>query len=551
MSFLPSALKNTDTWAAVERHHRERWHSDYLSAAIARQFFDGSEYFDGDLENGEHYFIPVYETSECVNGVIRWSYVRRNKLDQEIRTVYDEEHLRGGMDWERRASRRVNALLQYFPADTWTPFVSLAAHHMMTWILHEQGEGEIKNAVETNHELCLLAFKVNETEFYKLKELRSFNAKREQTFQSLNKILRDKLSTICGVKLLTLRVGDELLTITVNRNVQQKSFIDIILRTVASSNLQILAKLVQVPIGRLPSKMRNRDYWVVNGSVAEKEHGFGFISEDASVGRAEWEPHLYKKWVAWISIEPRQNLVESCREFVENYAVKVLENLPHKSGVALDNRYEIQASPDLMFSVIIGYQAFLDDVVRCLQSNSAIVRSFSKSLFALGVDQYAEAFVAYDHLMRLRQKLHIHINVSMVVTNPKFPFWNVLEVFYSHQNNIVIVPRGGVTLSLTEKDFELMNTVLPAVKEIKPTVWKREIVPVSARQLKEFEFELERLTIGKLKLTTRQRDEVLKFVLKLEANHQDSDEGRRKRIRYEAFKRLGDFAGTAQKNRYG
>jgi hypothetical protein len=350
---------------------------------------------------------------------------------------------------------------------------------------------------------------------------------------------------------LTLRVGDELLTITVNRNVQQKSFIDIILRTVASSNLQILAKLVQVPIGRLPSKMRNRDYWVVNGSVAEKEHGFGFISEDASVGRAEWEPHLYKKWVAWISIEPRQNLVESCREFVENYAVKVLENLPHKSGVALDNRYEIQASPDLMFSVIIGYQAFLDDVVRCLQSNSAIVRSFSKSLFALGVDQYAEAFVAYDHLMRLRQKLHIHINVSMVVTNPKFPFWNVLEVFYSHQNNIVIVPRGGVTLSLTEKDFELMNTVLPAVKEIKPTVWKREIVPVSARQLKEFEFELERLTIGKLKLTTRQRDEVLKFVLKLEANHQDSDEGRRKRIRYEAFKRLGDFAGTAQKNRYG
>ena len=297
--------------------------------------------------------------------------------------------------------------------------------------------------------------------------------------------------------------------------------------------------------------MRNRPYWVVNGSVAEKEHSFGFILEEAFAGRAEWEPHLYKRWVAWVSIKP-QSLVESCRQFVDNYAVKILERLPHKTGAELDTKYEFQASPDLMFSVIVGYQAFLDDVVYCLQPNSAIVQSFSKSLLALGVDQYSEAFVAYDSLLRLRRKLHIPINVSMVVTNPKFPFWNVLEIFYAHPNNIVIVPRGGVTLSLTEKDFELMNAVLPAVREIKSTVWKREIVPASARQIKELEFELERLTTGsKLKLTMRQRDEVLKFVMKLEANHQDSDEGGRMRLRYEAFKRLGDFAGTAQKNRYG
>ena len=203
-SHLPEVLKGTHTWTAVEKHHKERWHSDYLSAAIARQFFDGSEYVDGDLENGEHFFIPVYETGDCVNGVIRWPYARRQKLDSEIRKLYDEEHQRRGLDWDKRASRRVNNLLQYFPADTWTPFVSLAAHHMITWILHEQGEGEIKNAVETNHELCLLTFKVNETEFYKLKELRSFHAKSEKTLQSLDMILRDKLHTLCGVKLFSL-----------------------------------------------------------------------------------------------------------------------------------------------------------------------------------------------------------------------------------------------------------------------------------------------------------------------------------------------------------
>ena len=550
-SLLPIFLKGTNTWAAIEKHHKDRWISDQLSAAIARQFFDGSEYVDGDLETGEHFFVPVYEKDESTNGVIRWPYASREKLDQEIREIFNAEFIKGGSDWENRASKRINNKLWYFPADTWTPFVSLAAHHMMTWILHNQGEGEIRNALEySKPEFCLLMVKVNETDFYALKEMRSFYAKREKTLQGLSILLQDKLRMVCGVSLLSLKVGDELCSITVNRKINQKMLIDTILQTLASSNLQYQTRLVQVPVGQIQSQMRNKPYWVVNGPISEKIYAFGLTLEEASTECAEWVKLLNKKWVAWISIEPQLNLVDCCSHFLI-YAVKVLELYPHKKGVAPSNSYESQISPDLMLSVVIGYQAFLNDVANFLDPKSAIMRSFSRSLFAIGIENYLEACAVYERLLLIKQRLHFPINISIVATDSKYPFWRVLELFYTHPNNITIIPKGGPRLSLTEADIELMNSIIPTVRRIKPTVWRHEIVPASARNLKELEFELNKLTSGtKRKLTQDNRDEIIQFILKIEQNHLNSDETNKKRIRYEMFMRLSDFAGTQLQRRH-
>jgi hypothetical protein len=228
VELLPDFLRGSRVWNAVKDHHRERWRSDVLSAAVARQFFDGDEYVTGDLESGVHYFIPVYETQNCIDGLIELPLSYREKLHEQIMRIYNEEYERGG-NWEIRANERVNKLLLFFPADTWTPFVSLAAHHLMTWILHLQGEGTLKSAARNEGglwktELCILMFRIPETEFHKLKEIRRFYVNREDTLRKLESLLYHNLQGNYGVGLVSVRVGDELVTVTVDRNIKGTRF---------------------------------------------------------------------------------------------------------------------------------------------------------------------------------------------------------------------------------------------------------------------------------------------------------------------------------------
>jgi hypothetical protein len=111
--------------------------------------------------------------------------------------------------------------------------------------------------------------------------------------------------------------------------------------------------------------------------------------EEKGAGKADWEVHLRNRFVGWFSIEPKGGLIECCRYFVNNHVLKVMEKLRQsgrsKPGVK-PPMLKLEASPDLMFSVVMGYQAFLDDVAACLHPKSSIVRSFSQSLFVIGAN---------------------------------------------------------------------------------------------------------------------------------------------------------------------
>lgn len=549
VSFVPDLLKGTELVDAIRRHH-SKWQSDMMAASLARQFFDGADYVHGDLDSGTLFFIPVFEDERSKGGVIQWSQHERRELWKKIIETYNEERSRGG-NWERRANRRVNNLLSEFPADTWTPFTSLKAHHIMTWILHMQAldertggeliEGFIRGV--ENPELCILMFRFPETEFQRLKELRRFIRRRNRTLEEVRLILSG-LKEKFRFPILCCRVGDELITAVLNHNpwAPNKRPVEAVLSELSKKGVKCAIKVIRVKLRREPSKKRRmRPYWVTTEPLSEEEYYVGASVTEGGTGRAEWASDLLKDMVAWVSIEPKLNLAKSCEYFVVKYALKVMEKIPHKPGLTKPE-LKLDASPDIMFTVVEGYERFLNKVGKIMKT---VVKSFSKSIFVWGLNRYRykKAFISYQRLLILKQRLHIPVNIGMVITGAKFPFWRVLEILKKYPNNITMIPRSGKMVSLKEEDFRLMMDIIPIVNRIKRSVWENEIVPFSARSLVELNFELKRLSESvKVKVFPNDAKKIFEFAKKLDENHSDCSEEERRAVRYDAFKRLSDFA---------
>ena len=80
VELLPDFLKNTSLASVIARHHRRRWISDRLASAMARPFFDGTDFVKGDLDSGTLFFIPVYEVRACREGAIAWKSEDRRRV---------------------------------------------------------------------------------------------------------------------------------------------------------------------------------------------------------------------------------------------------------------------------------------------------------------------------------------------------------------------------------------------------------------------------------------------------------------------------------------
>jgi len=546
ISKLPKFLQNTITGKAIEEHH-DKWISDRLAACIARLFFDGTEFIDGDLDGGTLFFIPVYENKDCQNGVIKWDSAKRKELQEKLFKIYEEEYKKGGKNWEKIANNKVNKELMYFPADTWTPFVSLMAHHAITYILHTPDEGYIKHWIEEIApkkgeipELILLFIGIPEIEVYRLKELRKFHSIRKYTL----KIIRRLLSKL---NIRSIKIGDEVITLVVNYKIRDKPLLESIINEIIRSNIRCTLRIISIPIKKEISEKRRKSYWIIADKPIINSYTVGTSLESGfEVGRAEWAKHLEAKEVAWICIKPKGNIITCCEEFIKNYAIEIMDKIAQKYGFEFSKKIEPKflASPDLMLTIIQDYHKFLNDVRSYLHLDSSILMSFSKSLFIVSIHDRSKAFRIYERLLDIAKNLHISIEISMIVTHSKFPFWKVLELIDIYSNKFTIYPRGGMPVSLKPEDFKLMKDMIPIVKEIKSTVWKEEIVPVSIKSLEEFEFELERLSSGsKQKINQYQKEKILNFIKELENNHKDESEESKRKIRYSAFNRLSDFAG--------
>jgi len=556
VNLLPDFLRDTEVGDSVKRHHG-KWESDMMSAALARQFFDGADYLKGDIDSGTLFFIPVYETKKCRGGVIYWDKAEREQLQRQIFKVYEIEKTKGTKNWLRKANRIVNELLSEFPADTWTPFSSLKAHHIMTWILHMQAYDEktsgelIKSFIRDveSPELCILMFRFPERdiEFYKLRELRRFIRNMHRALEEIRLILLG-LKSKFRFPILCTKIGDELITVVLNHNPwtpSKRPVEDIIAEISRISSkrggVKCAIKVIRVKLKKKPSKKRGgRPYWVVYESPVEEEYYVGSSVREGGVGKAEWVSDMRKRTVAWTSIEPKYGLTKSCERFIVDYALKVMEKLPHTPGFTKP-QLKLNASPDIMFTVMDGYERFLQDVEKRMKP---VVKSFSRSIFVLGLDGYRKAFRSYEWLVNIaKERLHIPVNIGMVVVDSKFPFWRVLEILKKYPNNLTVVPRGGKMVSLSENDFKYMMEMIPIVRKIKPSVWENEIAPASAKSIEELDFELRRLSEGaKRKINPNDGKKILDFAKKLDENHRELTEEQRRSIRYAAFKRLSDFA---------
>jgi hypothetical protein len=543
---LPNFLRNTSISKAIKEHHK-KWVSDELAACIARPFFDGIDFLHGnDINSGTLFFIPVYETKDCEDGVVVWDYSKRKDLQEKCFKIYEKEYKSKKRNWEKYANHKINIELKHFPADTWTPFASLMAHHAITYLLHTQDEGKIKNWINEIApkkgeipELALIFIGVPEIEAYRLKELRRFYKLREDTLNIIKMILEK-------INIHSIRIGDELVTLIVNYKEKGKPLIEKVLNEIKKSNIKCIIKIFLIPIKKEKSKKRKRPYWVIASNPTIDSYTLGSSLEFGfELEKAEWSKHLMKRNILWICIEPRGNLLECCEEFIMNYAMKIMNKIIEKYNFESINKikWEFLASPDLMLTITQDYYYFLNDIKSFLGLQSSILIGFSKSLFIKGLHNISEAFNIYERIMEMSKKLHISIKVSTIMTHSKFPFWKVLELMDIYSNKFTIYLRGGLPLSLKPEDFKLMKEIIPKIQGIKSTVWNNEILPISMKSIEEFEFEIERLYSGKNKIELFQKDALLDFIRKLENNHKDESEDIKRRIRYAAFKRLSDFTG--------
>ena len=547
-SLLPKLLCETSLAKAVKEHHEKRWLSDKLAAAIARPFFDSVDYVKGDLDSGTLFFIPVYEPDG--RAVVTWSREDRVKLQHDLWDLCGE-WLRSGVRLEE-VYRRLNERLAYFPADTWAPVSSLKAHHVSTAMLHEQGEGVLKSAVKESidrvgyAELILMVIGLDESAFHRLRELREFERLRRETIEKLRYLLFGRLKDSYGVTLPLLRVGDELIAMTVDRTVNRVPIVDAVLNTLAKLNVRCVVRITRFRVEQKRSERRREMYYVVTGRSGEEEYGVGIVLEEGvEAGRAEFARYMDSPLVAWVFLEPDDELPELCERFIADYAIRVMEHLAteHKLGGWSPVDVRLSVSPDMMLTIADCYNRFLEDLLREVRGVAPVIVSFRRSILIAGLRSVERGFKLHEDILRVRGRIRIPVKVATIVTYPKNPFWRVFELKLNFPDAMTVYPRGGVPLSLREEDFRLMMDIRGMLRSIKSTVWHEEILPYAARSLSELEFELERLSSGKGKITREQADKIMEFARRLDYNHRDEPEDVRRRVRLAAFKRLADFTG--------
>lgn len=546
-SLLPEFLRDTHIAKAVEEHHSKRWVSDKLASAVARPFFDSLDYVKGDLDSGTLFFIPIYGPNG--RDIVIWDGSSRASLQKEVWRIFEDAYRIGDKGFVK-ACRKVNERLVYFPADTWSPISSLKAHHIVTAILHEQDESLLKGIVESSIkkdgfvDLLMLTIGLNDIIFHKLRELREFYKQRNETIRRLRFLLPGNLRRLYGVTLPLVLIGDELITITVDRSIKGVPILKAIINTLSDIGVVCVLRVTRIRVRREKSVKRKDLYYIVDQVSDEGVYSIGSsLEEGVDRGSAEFANYMDYPIVVWIDLEVDGDLPSVCRRFVEDYAIKIMERIAadYKLGEVIPFKARFVASPDVMMTVVDDYNRFLRDLqskTRC----KPVIQGFYRSLFLAGVKSLGKAFSIHEVIIRLKKRLHIPVISTSIVTYPKNPFWRVVELMFKFPNTMILYPRGGVTLSLKEDDFNLMMKIKDVVKGIKPSVWEEEVVPSAARSLAELQFELECLSTGKGKITSKQASEILEFARRLDENHKDEPEEVRRKIRLAAFKRLAAFA---------
>jgi hypothetical protein len=427
---------------AIKKHHETlSWRTaDRLASAISRLRMT-HEYW---MEAGKNPFlVKVYGEEPVI-----WSQEAREKLQERVFEVYRE------LGESEEANAWVNSLLMDFPQDSRFPMVGLATHHQLTWILKkrvEEGGG-----VEPE-EVYLIVASIPEPEFHRLRERREFHERRRQVIRRLF----DGLS-----QWDPLRVGDDL----------------IIVLTSSKSLEELKEKLIKMKASCDVDVYR----YYVEKVQAKKRRLFRITGYDASFlsigGEERWDysQRDYTKWihymedypfVAWISVTTRQNLQDSAGYFLCWAEENVLSRMQRKEEEE-PLQSDVPACPELMLNVAIGYNEFLRELAKAIHPKDpegiTILRSFSRSLFLYGLKDRDHSLELYWRVANVKKRLHIPVDLAVVVTKPDHPFWHVASFF---KESGLIILAGGKVVKLSDMEVQLARDVRRSLQGVSRTTF--------------------------------------------------------------------------------
>lgn len=552
LKYLPDFLRGTELAWAVKNHEKTNHplhKADIISSAVARIRMLHTYWGEIGLEDVHPFMLRVYGGPEF------WDEKRQRRTLDEIFQVFK----RYGVNPDAYA--RANDMLSSFPQDSRFPLVSLKTHHWLSWALYKQINASLKDIPIEELTLFIIKISANYSDsdrLHRLKEMREFFAFKADVGKAIRSILKQ------NQEYEPLIAGDDVILPVLARirenegeSISKSPQISRILQCVMSLELPLKVQIYEHKLERRDIEVRKgekRKYTIVREPPRLIEYGFGFEKLEYLAGSAEWEPHLNKPHVAWISIRPAGDLLFSAYEFSKR-AEKILARF--KRIEVPEPIYTDAVSPDLLLSVFEGYVDFLNDISGKLSEYARkkklpkpdIIRSFDHSLFVIGLDDTDEGAHIYSDILKMKDKLLIPLNISVIVTRSKHPFWHVIELSEKFKNNLVFVEK---MVEVPEEIIRILEKSANEMRAITRSMFNKEILAkIKLTTKEELKFHLKGL-VADGKIRNKQLCETLSHLLDEIAARCGGDEIKRRQLTYKAFKYLEPFTkGESREGRKG
>ena len=460
VSLIPEDVREKCEELKWIKEHRG-WPSDKLSAMLARPKCEYS-YWPIDSKrwgSKDPFLIKVF------GDIKHWPEDERERLFNEVIELYRRKEDTADTHAE------ANELLADYPQDSRFPIVGLKVHHYLTWALHERlyddRTGREKEPIPPGEEagrIYLMRFIIPPLALaHRLRSLREYMTMRRRTLKTLHEVLKNYRPIL---------MGDELLLVLVDIHE-----IDEILSQVAGKEVDVDMEIYTYEVRRW-----NGEYYAEEVEVKRLSSGKA-MELGVSPGSAMWSKHLNQDYVAWIFVRPENDLLKSALEFVR-YAEGVLDKYfsdrREKKGGPTS---KISVSPDILVAVMEGYGDFLSALQRRLRirRDNIIFVSFDQSLFIYGLEKPEHAIRLYLHADDVRADLHISTAITIVITQPKHPFWHVLRLIGDREKfDGVVFALGGKIVCLRSEDIRLLRRVIGALEDVSKRAFYR-IVGMSRR----------------------------------------------------------------------
>jgi len=367
-----------------------------------------------------------------------WNLEERKKLFERILGIYKENGI------NEESHERVNEELSEYPQDSRFPLVSLKTHHWATWVLHtqlkEKRKEELNEVKATLFKISVYAPGLRERElgFHRLRDWRKFLRLKEQASVALSYLLGD-------FHPLRLKDCEEVLVLVTEQKREE------LFRKLLESNLPIFAEAFTFRF----VKEENKEYYKV-GEVHHDYFGFG-ISEQFEVApeKANWV-HVLEGFerVAWLSMRT-PGLYETTKAFVKEF---------EREFAPLQRKREVKWLPyELLISVAEGFSSFLEAFEKRSRSKRLtlrkVLKSFDFSLYLYGLKDEKGAFWLYNTARNVIKELQprFPLNLSVVVADPKLPFWKVLETIENiKKGSALCIFRGDKMIELPDEVVDLV-----------------------------------------------------------------------------------------------